>query len=86
MTHPVRALWVKRNIEPIIPRRRNHTVATHQDGRQRRRYRRRWSTEWTNAWWQNFRRLVVCYERAVKNFEALVPMPCALITLKKVSG
>jgi transposase len=82
----VRALLVKRDIEPIIPKRRNQTIATHQDGRKLRHYRRRWIIERTNSWLQNFRRLVVRYERAVRNFEALVHMACVLITLKKGSG
>ena len=82
----VRALLVKHDIAPIIPKRRNNTIATHQDGRKLRRYRRRWIIERTNAWLQNFRRLVVRYERGGRNFEALVHMACVLITLKKVSG
>jgi transposase len=85
-SNPVRALLVKRATEPSIPKRRNKTVATHQDGRKLRRYRRRWIIERTNAWWQNFRRLVVRDERAVRNFEALVHMACVLITLTMVSG
>jgi transposase len=82
----VRALLVKHDIAPIIPKRRNNTIATHQDGRKLRRYRRRWIIERTNSWLQNFRRLVVRYERGGRNFEALVHMACVLITLKKVSG
>jgi transposase len=85
-SNPARALLVKRRIEPIIPKRENNQVATHQDGRKMRRYRRRWMIERTNAWLQNFRRLVVRYERKVKNFEALVHMACALITLNRVLG
>jgi transposase len=81
-----RALLVTRAIEPIIPRRKNNTVATQQDGRKLRRYRHRWIIERTHSWLQNFRRLVVRYEHHVKHFEALVHMACALITLKKVSG
>ncbi len=81
-----RSLLVKREIEPIIPARSNNQVATHQDGRRLRRYKRRWIIERTNSWLQNFRRLVVRYERKVKNFEALVHLACALVTLKKVSG
>jgi transposase len=81
-----RALLVTRAIDPIIPRRKNNTVATHQDGRKLRRYRHRWIIERTNSWLQNFRRLVVRYERHVKHFEALVHMAGALITVKKVSG
>jgi transposase len=83
-SNAVRALLVKRQIEPIIPKRRNNSVATHQDGRKLRRYKRRWIVERTNSWLQNFRRLVVRYEYSVKNFEALVHMACALLTLKKV--
>lgn len=83
-SNAVRALLVKRQIEPIIPRRKNNAVATHQDGRKLRRYKRRWIIERTNSWLQNFRRLVVRYEHSVKNFEALVHMACALIVLKRV--
>jgi transposase len=85
-SHGARALLVKRAIEPIIPRRKRNAVATHRDGRKLRRYRHRWVIERTNAWLQNFRRLVVRYEHQVKNFEALVHLVCALITLKPVSG
>jgi len=83
-SNAVRALLVKHSIEPIIPRRKHNRVATHQDGHKLRRYKRRWIIERTNSWLQNFRRLVVRYEHSVKNFEALVHMACALITLKKV--
>jgi transposase len=83
-SNPVRALLVKRGIEPIIPARSNNRVATHQDGRKLRRYKRRWIIERSNSWLQTFRRLVVRYERSEKIFAALVHMACALITLKKV--
>jgi transposase len=83
-SNPVRALLVKRGIEPIIPKRKNNKVATHQDGRKLRRYKRRWIIERSNSWLQTFRRLVVRYERSEKIFAALVHMACALITLKKV--
>jgi transposase len=81
-----RQMLMSRRIEPIIPKRRNNRRATHQDGRKLRRYRRRYIIERTNSWLQNFRRLVVRYERKAKNFEALVHMACALIVLKQVSG
>lgn len=83
-SNPARVLLVKREIEPIIPKRRNNKKATHQDGRKLRRYKRRWIIERTNSWLQNFRRLVARYERNVKNFEALVHLACALVTLKRV--
>jgi transposase len=83
-SNSVRALLVKRGIEPMIPARRHNRVATHQDGRKLRRYKRRWIIERSNSWLQTFRRLVVRYERSEKIFAAFVHMACALITLKKV--
>lgn len=85
-SNPVRALLVKRGIEPIIPARSNNTVATYQDGRKMRRYKRRWIIERSNSWLQTFRRLVVRYERSAKIYTALVHMACALIALKRVLG
>jgi transposase len=85
-SNKVRALLVKRKIEPIIPARRNNRVATHQDGRKLRRYKRRWIIERTNSWLQTFRRLVVRYERSAQTFTALVHLACALTTLKRVLG
>ena len=85
-SNKVRALLVKRDIEPIIPARRNNRVATHQDGRKLRRYKRRWIIERTNSWLQTFRRLVVRYERSATIFTALVHLARALTTLKRVLG
>ena len=84
-SNQARALLATGGIAPIIPRRENNRVATHQDRRKLRRYRRRGMIERTNAWLQNFRRLVVHYEHHVKLFEALVRLACALGALKKVS-
>jgi transposase len=77
---------MERGIEPIIPARRNNRKATHQEGRKLRRYRHRWIIERTNAWIQNFRRLVVRYERSATVFTALVHLACALICMKRVLG
>ena len=85
-SNAVRVLLVKRDLEPIIPARSNNRVATHQGGRKLRRYKHRWIVERTNAWLQNFRRWVVRYERAAKNFTALMHLACALTTLKRVLG
>lgn len=85
-SNPLRALLASRDIEPIIPRRRNNPKATHQDGRKLRRYRRRWIIERTNSWLQTFRRLVTRYERSATVFTALVHLACALMTLKRVLG
>jgi transposase len=85
-SNALRECLVARGIDPIIPARSLSRRATHQDGRKLRRYRRRWTIERTNAWLQNFRRLVVRYERKVLLFLALVHMACALIVLKRILG
>ena len=85
-SNPLQALLVSRDIEPIIPARRNNRVATHQGGRELRRYKRRWIIERTNSWLQTFRQLVVRYERSSVVFTALVHLACALMTLKRVLG
>ena len=85
-SNQARETLVNRGIEPVIPARSNNTIATHQDGRSLRRYQRRWIIERTNAWLQNYRRLVVRYERSAEIYTALVHMACALIVLKRVLG
>ena len=83
---PLRQRLDKRGIELIVPHRRNRKKAPTQDGRPLRRYARRWIVERTNAWLQNFRRLVVRYERSALTFLGLIHMACALIALKRVVG
>ena len=85
-SNPARKLLEECEIEPIIPARKNNRRATHQDGRKLRRYRRRWIIERTISWMQNFRRLVVRYEKRLSNFQALVHLACALITMRRVLG
>jgi transposase len=79
-SHPVRARLARRGIEPIIPARRNHRRATHQDGRKLRRYRRRWIVERTFAWLGHCRRLVVRYERLITTYAGFFQIACALLT------
>lgn len=83
---PLRERLRQRGIELIVPHRRNRKKPPTQDGRPLRRYKRRWIVERTNAWFQNFRRLVVRYERSATIFLGLVHLACAMILLKKVSG
>ena len=52
------------------------------DGRRLRRYRRRWKVERLFAWLQNFRRIVVRYERTAENFLGMVHLTCCLILLR----
>lgn len=83
---PLRERLGHRGIELIVPHRKNRTKPPTQDGRPLRRYARRWIVERTNAWLQNFRRLVVRYERSAVVFLGLIHMACAIIALKRVSG
>jgi transposase len=71
----------QRGIELIAPHRRNRTRRT-QDGRPLRRYRRRWKMERLFAWLQNYRRIVVRYERYPENFLGRVHLACWLILLR----
>jgi transposase len=83
-SNPLRARLARRGIEPIIPARRNHQRATHQDGRQRRRYRRRWIVERTCAWLSHFRRLVVRDEHLITTYAGFFHLACALLTFRRV--
>jgi transposase len=68
-------------IELIAPHRSNRRNAT-LDQRRMRRYRRRWKIERLFAWLQNFRRLVVRYERYAENFLGMLYLGCCLILLR----
>jgi transposase len=69
-------------IEMIAPHRRNRKKPKTQDGRKLRRYKRRWKVERFFAWLQNFRKLVVRYERHVLNFAGFVKLGCIVILLR----
>lgn len=68
-------------IEVIAPHRRNRRTST-QDGRRLKRYRRRWKIERLFAWLQNFRRLVVRYERHAENFAGMLQLASSVILLR----
>ena len=68
----------QRGIELIAPHRRDRKRKT-QDGRPLRRYRRRWKVERLFAWLQNYRRVVVRYERHAENFLGMLHLACCLI-------
>jgi transposase len=75
------AQLARRGVELIAPHRRTRKQRT-QDGRPLRRYRRRWKVERLFAWLQNFRRIVVRYERAAENFLGMPHLACSLILLR----
>lgn len=76
---PLDARLARWRIELIAPHRLNRTKAPTQDGRPLRRYRHRWKIERLFAWLQNFRRLVVRYERHLENFLGFVQLGCILV-------
>ncbi|MCW5205584.1 transposase, partial [Desulfobulbus sp. F5] len=66
----------------FAPHRRGRKKPKTQDGRKLRRYKRRWKVERLFAWLQNFRRLVVRYERHLGNFLAFLQLACSVILLR----
>ena len=75
-------LQKKHGVEMIAPHRRNRTKEKTRDGRKLRRHKRRWKVERLFARLQNFRRLVVRYERHADNFLAFLLLACSIILLR----
>lgn len=65
--------------EMISPHRSNRVRETTQDGRALRRYKRRWQVERFNAWLQNYRKVLVRWDRKVENYRGFVLLACAII-------
>ena len=80
----LRARLARRNIELIVPHRRNRNKPPTQDGRPLRRYRRRWIVERTFAWLGVQRRLVVRWDRSLTIYNAFFHIACLLIALRRV--
>ena len=81
---PLRRRLQRRGTDLIVPHRDNRVKRPMQDGRKLRRYCRRWKIERTFAWIQNFRRLVVRYERKIEMFDAFLQLGCTIIALNKL--
>jgi transposase len=79
---PFRKRQRSKGIEVIAPHKENRVKEATQDGRALRRYRRRWKIERTNAWWQNYRRLVVRWERKPEMYLAFLHIACLLIVFR----
>ena len=47
-------------------------------------YQRRWKVERLFAWFQNFRRIVVRYERFAENFLGMLHLASCLILLRRL--
>lgn len=61
----------KYGIRLVAPNRKNR-VQGHEDGRVLGRYKRRWHIERCFAWLQNYRRVVVRWERKVSNWKSCI--------------
>jgi len=80
---PLRKRLKMSGTELIAPHRSNRVKPPKQDGRKLRRYRRRWKIERTNAWIQNFRRLVVRYDRKITMYNAQLQLACTMIAIRR---
>ena len=70
-------------VEMIAPHRRNRRPENKtQDGRKLRRYKRRWKVERFFAWLQNFRRLVVRWDRKIEHFAGFVQLSAIVILVR----
>jgi len=66
----------------IAPHRRDRKKRKTQDGRKLRRYKRRRKVELLFAWLENFRRLVVRYERRAENYLGFARLGRIVILLR----
>ena len=73
----------KRGLDLVCPHRRNRKRPRRQDGRKLRRYRKRWIVERTIAWLQNFRRIVIRWDRNVLIYKAFIHVACIMILVKR---
>ena len=80
---PLRDRLAARGLDLVCPHRENRTRPKRQDGRKLRRYRSRWIIERTIAWLQNFRRIVVRWDKTISIYKAFVHVACIVILLKR---
>jgi len=79
---PLDEQLAEHGIRLIAPHKRNRKKPKTQDGRELRRYRRRWKVERLFAWLQNYRRILVRYERFLENYLAFVHLACIVIFIR----
>ena len=79
---PLDEKLAENGVELIAPHRSNRKKAKTQDGRKLRRYRRRWKVERLFAWLQNYRRILVRFDRLVENYIGFVHLGCLVILLR----
>ena len=79
---PLDERLAEQGIALIAPHKRNRKKPVTQDGRVLRRYQRRWKVERLFAWLQNYRRILVRYDRFLENYLAFVHLACIVIFIK----
>lgn len=76
---PLDEKLAKQGVLLIALHRSNHKKPKAQDGRELRCYRRRWKVERLFAWLQNYRRVLVRYDRSIENYLAFIHLACIVI-------
>lgn len=76
----------ERGIELIAPHRSNRVAPKTQDGRKLRRYKRRWKVERVNAWLQNYRRVLIRWERNVHHYLAFLLFAIADLLARRLDS
>ena len=79
---PLDEKLAERGISLIAPHKSNRKKPKTQDGRALRRYRKRWKVERLFAWLQNYRRILVRFDRFLENYLAFVHLACIIIFLR----
>jgi len=79
---PLDKKLAENGVELIVPHRSKRCKSKTQDGRKLRRYRRRWKIERFFAWLQNYRRILVRFDRFVENYIGFVHLGCLIILLR----
>lgn len=79
---PLDKRLAEQGIQLIAPHKSNCKRPKTQDGRELRRYRRRWKVERLIAWLQNYRRILVRYDRFLESYLAFVQLACIIIFVR----
>ncbi|RJP52193.1 MAG: IS5 family transposase [Anaerolineaceae bacterium] len=79
---PLDEKLAEQSILLIAPHKSNRKKPKTQDERGLRRYRRRWKAERLFAWLQNYRRILVRYDRFLENYLAFVHLACIIIFVR----
>jgi len=84
-TRKFRKAMYNRGIKPVIPKqRRGFQKSVRQMKSVKREYRNRWVVERTFAWIQNFRRLVVRWDRLESTYRGFLLFACIVVCMGRL--